>query len=273
MPAALAIASPSSPAVAAAPEHDERRFPEVPPGMHEVLGGEEANGTALLLGWLAGSAQGEVAWIGDAVWPAAASLVKAGLWRRSLFVAVEQARSRAWAAELAMRCAAVCAVVVDGRGFDMTMTRRLQLAAGHARDRDARLFLLRTAAASGGTSAAGTRWRVTPVAAVATARDHGLVRRPRWSVELVRRKGGHVAPGPAAGVIAARGAELVTAAEMFCHEDARPDIGGPAAWMYEWNPDAGVAQIERDETPRPRGRLSLGFPADVAGRPASATVA
>src|SRR5205085_1331591 len=78
--------------------------------------------------------------IGRRVWPYPKSLVRAGssstdraaarrLLAQSLFVDARDDGARLWAADLAVRCRAIAAVVVDASGFPMAATRRLSLAA------------------------------------------------------------------------------------------------------------------------------------------------
>jgi hypothetical protein len=166
-------------------------------------------------------------------------------------------------------------VVVDGRGFDMTMTRRLQLAAEASQDRDSRLFLLRGESDVGSRSAAGTRWHITPVEAIAACEDGGLIRRPRWSVELSRKKNSQAVPSLMAKSKLPAG--LMTAAEMFCNEEVQHNGDRKVAWTYEWNPTSGLARpvrhAEHVEFREPTGRFRIGFPPDMAHRPATATVA
>lgn len=123
--------------------------------------------------------QRAVVWVGQAVWPQAAALVRglrvgvqalfggrcprqwpdARLMRRSLLVQVapHDVGARLWAVEQAARCPGVCAVVADGAGFDLTATRRLQLAAT-----DTLLLVARPHERCAALSAAATRWRVQP---------------------------------------------------------------------------------------------------------------
>ena len=253
--------------------------------LHEVLGEGEADGVGVTLGWIGGGGEGEGGaschvWIGRRVWPGADGLGRAGARAGALLVAADSAGRRAWAAELCVRCPAVRAVVVDGRGMDLTMTRRLQLA---VRGRDCRLVMLRPNGAGGvgggggGGSAAGSRWSVRPARVGADPATGDPPRRPRWQVRLLRRKGGHLTlettnrgfnsgPRPAAD----RPAGLRTAGEMFgddptTTDDAHDDHGHARGWTYEWDPDLGRGVPVGVPVDVP-----LGPPADVAGRPAAA---
>ena len=82
------------------------------------------------------------------------------------------------------RAPAMVAGAVAG-GLDLTISRRLNLAAGPQRTP---LVLLRAACARSGTSAAATRWRI---AAAPAARDRfGAFAHWRWSVALERCRNG-----------------------------------------------------------------------------------
>jgi hypothetical protein len=234
-----------------------RPFPPVETGrLHELLGENDTGGLGVTLGWLTKDSTNAAChvWIGKTAWPASTALHQLGLLETSLLIDARSAAERAWAAELCVRCSSIAAVVADGRGFDLTMTRRLQLA---ARGASCRLIVLRPAG-EGGSSAAGSRWRVSPVPAVGD-----LARRPRWSVELLRRKGGHFTH-EGQGPDDDRPAGLRTAGEMFTDEsDATAIAGGPALdkqWTFEWDPAAG------------RG-VPVDLPPDVADRPAKTTMA
>ena len=237
----------------------------------ELLGG----GHAVALAWC-GQQPGHVAWVGRRAWPAAEALRRAGLLGRSLLVDADSPRDRLWAAELCVRAGGgsgpVDAVVVDAAGFDLTATRRLQLA---ARARDARLILLRPEADRRAASAAGERWLVTPAPATAQGDEVGP-RRPEWDVRLLRLKGPRPTLPDRLPIGLFHGDE----------GDDDDDASSPCLlrWRVRWDPDAGLCR-PADEPRRhdawPRRaipfaagvRLPLGLPADVAGRPAGAAVA
>ncbi len=90
-----------------------------------------------------------------------------------------------WAMEEALRAGGFAAIIgARARKMDLTMSRRLQLA---AEETHTPIFLLRSIN-DGSLSAARTRWRVTPLRA---ARDRfGLKRHARWHVALERTRGG-----------------------------------------------------------------------------------
>lgn len=177
-------------------------------GVHEWLGVASGDGpdrrgewtpALTLLTHLAAMAHGEargqsrpstIAWIGKAVWTHPGAIAGyAGLVDASIWVDAGTPQERAWAAELALRSDACAAVIADGSRMDMSLTRRLQLAASGAEERcgaTAPICLLaRPPWEVGELSAATTRWLVRPVAAAG-------VRRVR--VELLRCKVGVMSP-------------------------------------------------------------------------------
>ena len=177
-----------------------------------------------------GAADGmHVAWIGRAAWPAAADLVRgmraalagmfgapatrtwpdAALHDRSILVDAPASDSgaRLWATEQAARCAGVCLVIADGRGFGLAATRRLQLAASRVP-----ILLLRGPARDprvrrGAASACATRWHVAradagsagnlmeraPWLRAAHALAWRIPEEPAWMVTLERAKGSGMA--------------------------------------------------------------------------------
>lgn len=132
--------------------------------------------------WSDGAVGGRrVVWIGPNVWPYPVAL--GGLSRRllesSLFLCNLRAEDRLFAAVLVLRSRGAAAVVVDGSGFDLTATRRLQHAAESGQ---AVCLLLRPPWNQELLSAARTRWRVGSAASADRSRQ-------RWIVELLRCKG------------------------------------------------------------------------------------
>ncbi|MGN6622358.1 MAG: ImuA family protein [Sphingomonas sp.] len=110
---------------------------------------------------------------------------------RLLFAEARDDRELLAVMEDALSHGGLGAVIGEARRIDMTASRRLQLAAA-----DARLPALllrgwrkRDACPLAEPSAATTRWRIG-CAASAPLGVPG-VGRPRWSVELVRQRGGH----------------------------------------------------------------------------------
>ena len=255
-------------------------------GVVSELAGADAGGApdgygghAAALAWCGGNGgTRHVAWVGRRAWPAAEALRRAGLLGRSLLVDAASVRDRLWAAELCARAGELIgAVVADGAGFDLTATRRLQLA---VRGRDVRLVLLRPAAEARAASAAGMRWLVTPVAVTQGDEGEAGPRRPAWDVSLLRRKGPRPVLPEAGGLPAG----------LFLGDEDQHLF----RWRVRWDaargvcrPDAGPVRpaaderLQADEQPRPvrfagnalAFRLPLGLPADVAGRPAAARLA
>jgi protein ImuA len=90
-----------------------------------------------------------------------------------------------WAMEEALRAGGFAAIIgARARKMDLTMSRRLQLA---AEETHTPIFLLRSIN-DDALSAARTRWRITTLRA---ARDRfGLMRHARWHVALERARGG-----------------------------------------------------------------------------------
>jgi hypothetical protein len=107
----------------------------------------------------------------------------------SCFVRAGKSEDRLWAADLALRSGVTSVVIVDGSGFDMADTRRLQLA---AESRGGVCLLARPSWEASHLSAASTRWLVRAV--------HSPIATRRWSVELLRCKmHGFTAGGAAIG--------------------------------------------------------------------------
>jgi protein ImuA len=126
----------------------------------------------------AGCGRDRVVWIGDSIVPSPAALAHRGLLETGLVVRATRPGDRLWAADVALRSGAAAAIVVDGSGFDLSSTRRLQLAAESGRSV---CLLARPPRDRGGLTAATTRWLVSRV------RSSSMHR--RWSVELLRCKG------------------------------------------------------------------------------------
>jgi len=124
------------------------------------------------------------AWIGTEIWPHGMHAVRftadrrALLSERSLFVDGQSAQERLWAADLALRSRTCAAVIVDGRGFDLTATRRLQLVAESS---GCVVMLARPPWEQHQLSAAALRWLVCWDASQAGKR--------RWTLQLLRHKG------------------------------------------------------------------------------------
>lgn len=105
-----------------------------------------------------------------------------------VFVRARDVKSLLWAAEEAARLSGI--VLVDFRKphslFDLTATRRLQLAAEQS---GGRLLLLRDGR-DAGPSAARTRWRVSPSPSAEDPLDAKGLGRPRWEAVLEKTRDG-----------------------------------------------------------------------------------
>jgi hypothetical protein len=122
--------------------------------------------------------RGETMWIGRRCWPSAQILSATGLLDRSLFVDAVKPSDRLWAIEVAMRSGEAAAVIGDAEGFNISATRRLELA---ARESQALTLLARPGEERAAPSAATTRWAVY--------RRRSSSTHPAWTLELLRCKG------------------------------------------------------------------------------------
>lgn len=153
--------------------------------LHEIVGrpgDAAASGFAV---WLLARMKGPVLWCrGDGSEtgiPYAPALAQAGLSPECLLIVETQKPSdRLWAMEEALRAQAFSAVLAEDTAVDLTVTRRLQLAAEAGRTT---AFLLLSQQRLGRISAALTRWQVTSVPTEETERT-------RWQLELARCRGG-----------------------------------------------------------------------------------
>jgi protein ImuA len=145
--------------------------------IHDVLS-EDPGSAAGFCAALAAGLNGPVVWVAahsDLYGP---GLAQIGIDLGRLIV-VEAGRHTLWACEEALRTRGVAAVVAECRRIDLTVSRRLQLAAEAG---GAVGLLLREAAARRGTTAARTRLRLG-------ALTSGLVN-PRWRLTIERVAGG-----------------------------------------------------------------------------------
>lgn len=129
-----------------------------------------------------------VAWIGRSAWCSPQTMAKrermrgGDLLTSSLFVDARSQQERLWTTDLALRCGVCAVVIADGSGFDLSDTRRLQLAAeAGARLGGGLCLLARPPWEAHELSAAATRWLVRRAVSPNSRR--------RWSVELLRCKG------------------------------------------------------------------------------------
>ena len=110
--------------------------------------------------------------------------------KRLVVVRVGRPRDVLWAAEEALRCAGLAAVVAELSGnprlFDLTASRRLALRAGES---GVTGLLLRTSARVE-PGAASTRWLVAPLPSAADPDDPHGIGRPAWRLTLERNRSG-----------------------------------------------------------------------------------
>lgn len=157
--------------------------------VHEVLAadpGAAAGFCALVLARSSGPGKGAVLWIAPEpdAWPP--GLMRFGLSPADLVLVQAPRRQDAlWAMEESLRCPGIAGALLAVDGLDLAAARRLQLAAeaGGAIG----LLLRPDAVEEGGATAALTRWRVDALAGTGGAHDLGD---PRWSLELLRCRGG-----------------------------------------------------------------------------------
>ncbi|MFZ4722259.1 MAG: hypothetical protein ACOYMI_03820 [Phycisphaerales bacterium] len=169
-------------------------------GVHEAFGEHDtgairlpAMSLALHLAWrvaLQAPSHARVLWVGRHAWPHPRALLGAlrglrggrrqrvdlRLWRASVFVDAAGAADRLWAVQMALQAPDAWLVVADGARFDLTATRRLQLAAVACP-----VLLLRPLGEMRTPSAAALRWQVD---------SEGDVERARWSARLLRVRAG-----------------------------------------------------------------------------------
>jgi protein ImuA len=124
-----------------------------------------------------------------------------------------------WAMEEALRCPAVAGALLLGNGLDLTAARRLQLAAETGGGIG---LLLRPDTAEPPPSAAVTRWRVGALPGTGSA-PHDLGD-PRWSLELLRSRGGRPGRWEAVWRAAAERLDVEGAERLDMHAAERLDI-------------------------------------------------
>lgn len=128
-----------------------------------------------------GHGRGRAVIVGSRVFPYVRAFSRsralAEVMARAIFVDTDRSH-RAFVLEAVLRCEATSFLIADGSEIDMTLSRRLQLAASAG---GAMALVLRPASELGELSAAATRWRVR------SCRSDDD--QPRWSIELLRCKG------------------------------------------------------------------------------------
>ncbi len=105
---------------------------------------------------------------------------------RVVFVDLAREKDALWAAEEALGCKGLAAVVCEIGELSFTGSRRLQLAVERSRVTG---FIHRYKPRLEGTNACVSRWRITPLA---SAPEEGLpgVGHPRWAVHLLKIRNG-----------------------------------------------------------------------------------
>ena len=128
-------------------------------------------------------------WIGQRCHPYPRILIRdggkdRGLLKRSLFIAAQDAASRLWAIDSALRSPAVGVIIADGTGFNRAATQRVQALA-----RTQSKWVLATCPSQqqGELSAAQTRWLIRSMPSATGKQTAGV--HPRWNIKLLRCKG------------------------------------------------------------------------------------
>lgn len=134
---------------------------------------------------------------------------------RIAFIELRREQDILWAAEEALRCKGVSAVVADIANIDLTASRRLQLAAEHS---GAVAFLMRVAPKSLVSTACASRWSVRHAASLPPDGLPG-VGFPRWDIELLKVRNGRTGTF----TLEWRGTEFVelSKAQRGLHVDSR----------------------------------------------------
>jgi len=186
--------------------------------LHEVLA--EAPGAAAAFCALVLARAGRTAfWIGPDPDPWPPGMAQFGLDpARLVLVRARKPADALWAAEEALRCPAVGAVLLSARQLDLTAARRLMLAAATGGGIG---LLLRPDDDSPGPTAAITRWRIGTLPGSGAAR-HDLGD-PRWRLTLLRARGGR-----------------------------------PQAWTATWHAGSETLGVEEETAPQPHRRKATG---------------
>lgn len=129
-------------------------------------------------------------WVGRKSWPTPSVLEKylGGLginWRtHCLFVDPPDKNKRLLSIAQALRAKSVLAVIADGHGINFTASRRLHLA---AKNNNSLGLILRPPWEINATSAAYTKWHLSPLAAASGSPSAKASQ--AWSLELLRARG------------------------------------------------------------------------------------
>ncbi len=103
-----------------------------------------------------------------------------------IFIETKKEQDCLWAAEEALKCEGLSAVVFETAQFGFTASRRFQLAVEQSRVTG---FALRRNIRNPGTTTSITRWKIEPMASVLQDQMPG-VGFPRWKVELLKLRNG-----------------------------------------------------------------------------------
>ncbi|HXB33772.1 MAG TPA: hypothetical protein VNV35_10135 [Puia sp.] len=161
--------------------------------MHELLS-DGPEGAAAGSAWVAAligrlmTGEGACVWIGPqrTIYPPA--LKAYGVEPdRVVFVDVRKEKEGLWAVEEALKCEGLAAVVGEIREVSFLASRRFQLAVEQSRVTG---FLLRDRPRNRQPIATVARWQITPLPGGKSAPAMPGVGLPRWSVELLRMRGG-----------------------------------------------------------------------------------
>ena len=174
----------------------EEAFPHAtfPPfGVHEFICRcrEESAATSGFMGGLLAGLMGDAGvclWISTSRMLFPPSLSTFGVQPdRVVFVEVAREREVLWAAEEALKCRGLSAVVAELQELDFVQSRRLQLAVEKSRVTG---LMLRSNPRTIGATACAARWRIAPLPSLP---EDGLpgVGFPRWEVELLKVRNGN----------------------------------------------------------------------------------
>lgn len=105
---------------------------------------------------------------------------------RVIFIDARTEKEVLWAAEEALKCTGVAAVVAELREITFAQSRRLQLA---VEDSKVTGFILRNDLRKLSTTTCVARWQVTPMPSILEEGMPG-VGHPRWQVDLLRVRNG-----------------------------------------------------------------------------------
>lgn len=184
--------------------------------VHEFLttGPETVSASAGFVGGLVSALaqdKGITVWISSSglVYPPALKAVGL-LPHQVIFIQPRKEKELLWAAEEALKCKGLSAVVCETTSLDFTTSRRLQLAVESS---GVTGFMLRSHSKIMHSTACVTRWRIVPLA---STNEEGMpgVGFPRWQVELLKvrngqpgvwqvewREGRFVQPGKTAAIV------------------------------------------------------------------------